>query len=157
MNKQGIIPIIAIIAGLLAIGGIAGVYTYVMNNQSTLEPAVEEARAERAADAQQNGYPDLWAEAGLPEYPNGTLTKIREGRHLADGVQVTFETTDPMATIKSFWDAELGALGLTEANTLPGNDYALLTRYTNGNKSLSLQITRIGESAEYKVYMQYHE
>lgn len=155
-NKKGLIPIIAIIAGLLALGGIGAVYLYVMSNQATLEPAVEEAREERAAEAQANGYPDLWAVAGLPEYPNGELTKTRQGRDLSEGAQVTVETSDAMATVTSFWDGEMASRGFTQSG-FPGNEFATMVRYENGSKLMTLQFTKIGDGPNNKMLLIYRE
>ena len=156
-NSRGSIPIIAIIAGLVAIGGVAAVYNYVMTNESTLAPIIEESKTERAEIAQENGYPALWAEAGLPEYPNGTLTKTREGRNLNDGIQVTLTTSDSNSVIKTFWDNEITSLGFTESPGFPGNEFAIVAQYKNGSRSLTLQITRIDDGPNNKVYLQYHE
>ncbi len=155
--KKGSVSIIAIIAGIVAIGGVVALVAYVNNNQSDIEVMVDESRAERAEIAQENGYPDLWIEAGLPEYPNGDLTKTREGSNLSDGVQVTVETGDSMSTIETFWDTSIMSFGFTKNPGFPGTDYATLLGYSNGSKSLTVQITKIDEGPNNKIYLQYHE
>ena len=157
INNRGIIPIIAIIAGLVALGGVGAVLFYIQNNQATLEPAVEEARQERAEMAQENGYPSLWADAGLPEYPNGDLTKTRQGRNLSEGAQVTLETSDSMSDVILFWDSEMASLGFTSPAGMPGNEYATMKRYENGSKILTLQVTKIGETTNNKMHLMYRE
>ena len=154
---RGVIPIIAIIAGLVALGGAGAVLTYIMNNEATLRPAVEEARSERAAQAQAYGYPSLWVGAGLPEYSNGSLTKTREGRNLNEGVQVTIETSDPMLTVTSFWKDEMIGRGFSVAPGFPGTEYATMITYKSGTKTLKLTITKIGEGPNNKIHAVYAE
>jgi hypothetical protein len=156
-QTQGSVPIIAIIAGLVALGGVGLVLSYIMNNEPTLAPIVEEVKDERAAQAQEDGYPSLWIEAGLPQYPNGSLTKTRQGRDLADGVQVTLETTDAFSAVASYLDTEMSSLGFAVQPGFAGTEYATMIRYASGPKILSVTMTKIGEGPMNKIHFQYQE
>ena len=156
MNNRGIIPIIAIIAGVMAVGGVLGLLAYLMNNEPTLSTAVNEARTERAQQAQISGYPSLWVSAGLPQYSNATLTKTRQGSNLSEGVQVTLETSDQMSAIISYWNTQMSNRGFTQSG-FPGTEYATMVRYTNGTKLLTLQVTKIGSGSNNKIHANYHE
>lgn len=101
LNNKGFGPLVVIIAVIFVFGGALAVVTFMNNNQAEIEEAVEESQ-EAYEDQLTPGYPDLYTEAGLPEYPNGTITKKREGRDLEDGVQVTIESSDNILTAKAF-------------------------------------------------------
>ena len=129
-----------IILGLFALGGAVAVVSYVQDNQ----PPTQD-------------YPSLYLEAGLPHYPNATLTKKRQGDNMADGVQVTLETTDNIETIKSFFDQELGSSGF-DLPIVPGeSDVAYFGIYSQGDKKLNLQITKLEDSSNYKIHVLYSE
>jgi len=157
-NQRGAAAIVWIIVALFAVGGGAAVMSYVNNNQAGIQQQVDEAEQEQTA--QDTGeYPNLWTEANMPEYPNGTVTKSREGRNLEDGVQVTFETSDDIATIKAFYDLEMSNREFDPPSSLPGasTEYASYAQYTRGSALFTLSITRIGESTNYKVLVKYVE
>ncbi len=156
--RRGVLhPVILLIVGIFLVGGAFAAMNYINNNQTELETLVEESEQEYEASI-GGEYPDLYLEAGLPEYPNGTIVKKREGRDLSDGVQVTWETDDSMAAAKGFFDTELGNIGFaSQPNALPLNDYAYLGVYNNGSKRFSLQITLIENTTSYKVHVVYSE
>lgn len=157
-NQRGAVAIVWIIVALFVVGGGVAVMSYVNNNQAGIQQQVDEAEQEQAA--QNTGeYPGLWAEANMPEYPNGNVAKSREGRNLEDGVQVTFETSDDIATIKAFYDLEMSNRGFDPPSSLPGasTEYASYAQYTRGSAQFTLSITRIGESTNYKVLVKYVE
>ena len=153
---QASVSFVAIIIGFFVIGGASAAIIYVMNNQGVIGSEVDEVQEERAEQAQEDGYPSLWMAAGLPEYPNGELTKTREGNDLIDGVQVTIETSDSMETVTLFWDSEMTSRGFISAG-FPGTEYATLVQYSTGTKIMSLQVTKIDDGPMNQIHIQYHE
>jgi hypothetical protein len=156
-DQRGVAAIVWIIVALFVVGGSVAVMSYVNNNQADIQQQVDEAEQEQVA--QNTGeYPNLWAEANMPEYPNGNVTKSREGRNLEDGVQVTFETSDDIATIKAFYDLEMPNRGFNLPSSPPAaSEYASFAIYTRGNTQFTLSITKIGESTNYEVLVKYVE
>ena len=133
---RGLAPIL-IFVGIFALGGIVA--------------------GDAAAQEQSDGYPSLYIQSGMPKYPNGTLTKTRQGRNLSEGAQVTIETSDSMTTIKGFFDSELANRGLTDTMGLPVNEFSTMAIYKDGSKRFSLTITRIGNGPNYKIQISYRE
>ena len=74
----------------------------IQNNKEGIIEKAKESRGKRAEEAQKNGYPEIWINANLPEYPNGKLTKVR-----ASMGQITLETNDDLNVVKEFFDKEM--------------------------------------------------
>lgn len=155
-NEKGVSAIVLIIIAVFVLGGAAAAVYYVQSNQSGIEDAVEEARDEQASQTSDE-LPSLYAQAGLP-VPDGTITKKRQGRDLSDGVQVTWETSDSIVSVKSFFDTEMTSRGFTlPSSNIPVNEFSYLGIYKNGDKQFTLTITKIGDTATKKIHVNYHE
>ena len=155
-NEKGVSAVVLIIIAVFVLGGATAAVYYVQSNQSGIEDAVEEARDEQASQTSDE-LPSLYTQAGLP-IPNGTMTKKRQGRDLSDGVQVTWETSDSMANVKSFFDTEMTSRGFTlPSNNVLINEFSYLGIYKNGDKQFALTITKIGDTATNKIHVNYHE
>src|SRR5665811_315530 len=102
-DQEGLAAIVLVIIAVFVIAGTSAAVFYIYNNQSDIEPQVIQAQEQEQSQLTQD-YTDLWTQAGLPEYPNGTITKKREGRDLNDGVQITFTSPDTKDMIKSFYN-----------------------------------------------------
>ncbi len=156
-NQRGVSTIIAIIVAIFIIGGAAVVVIYINNNQTDIEQVVEESQSDQAAQTSSD-LPSLYTQAGLPEYPNGAITDKREGNDLVDGVQVTWETSDTIETVKSFFDTELTNIGFDlPSSSVPASEYAYFGIYTDESKKFTLQIIKIGETSNNKIHVNYHE
>ncbi len=154
---RGAIPIIAIIAFLIALGGVGAVLMYANSNQAELEGEVADVRAERAQQAQEGGYPSVWVEDGLPEYPGATITKAREGRSHAWGAQITLETTDSLADVKAYFDTEMTARGFVDAFNYPANEFSAMAQYRKGQATLGLQAAKVGDGPKKKITLIYSD
>ncbi len=157
-NQRGTSTIIiVIIVALFVIGGTVAVVSYINNNRSEIEQVAEEAAQEQSTQMIDE-YPDLYLQAGLPQYPNGELTEKRQGGNLNDGVQVTIETEDSIETVKSFFDTEMGNRGFTlSSDTASTNELTYLGIYTKGNKKFTLTITKIKDTSNNKIHINYSE
>jgi len=159
MNKiiytRGAIPIVAIIAGLIALGGVGAVLMYVNSNKSMLEGEVAEVRAERADQAQSGGYPSVWIQDNLPQYPGAKLTKTREGTSNAWGAQVTFETEDSLVDVQAYMITEMTARGYTKLMNLPANGFAFISQFKKGQAVFNAQGAKVGEGTTKKIILIY--
>ena len=155
-NRKGVSSIVLIIVGVFVLGGAAVAVYYIQGNRPEIEEAVD-AGQEQQASQTTSDLPSLYTQAGLP-VPNGTVTKKRQGRNLSDGVQVTWKTSDSIATVKAFFDTEMSSRGFTLPSVnLPVNEFSCFAIYKKDNKSLTLQVTRIGSTTDNKIHVQYHE
>ncbi|GMR18988.1 MAG: hypothetical protein BMS9Abin34_111 [Patescibacteria group bacterium] len=145
-NRQGLSFIIILIV-LAAIAGTVAVALNFFGGSSVSD----------LPQSDSSTLPNLYTQAGLPVYPNGTVTDSRQGDILQAGVQVTWETSDDMATITSFFDSEMISRGFTSTDVLPGNEFASYAVYTDGNKRFSLTVTKIGETSDNKIHVVYSE
>ncbi len=155
MYTRGAIPIIAIIAFLVALGGVGAVLMYANSNQTELEGEVAEVREEGAQQAQAGGYPSVWVEENLPQYPGAELTKTREGKSNAWGAQVTFETTDSLADVQSYFVAEMTNRGYASLMSIPANDFSFISQFRNGDAVFNTQGAKIGDGPKKKVILIY--
>jgi len=157
-NQRGISTIIiVIIVALFVIGGAVAVIAYINNNQSDIQDVVEEAVQEQSQQMTDE-YPDLYLQAGLPQYPNSELTKKRQGSNLNDGVQVTIETQDSIETAKSFFDTEMENRGFALPNDIASaNEFAYFGIYKDGNKKFTITITKIEDTSNNKIHINYSE
>jgi len=154
-DQEGIAHLVLIIVAIFVVGGIIAVMAYVNSHQSSIQTEVSNSQSQQAA--QNNGaYPDLWAQAGLPEYPNGEVTDKRQGRDLADGVQVTVQTSDSLSVVSSFYETKLGNLGLIKQGNPPANELTYFAIFKNGNKQISLTLTK-NDDGTTKIHGNYHE
>lgn len=110
-SKHIIVIVILIVLSVLVFFG--GVAYFAINYLS--KPVLtkeQQALIELAKDIEV--YPDAYISAGLPQYPNGELISLsKKTDTVNDGINVTVNTNDDLATIAKYYDDELVAKGWT--------------------------------------------
>jgi hypothetical protein len=154
-DQKGLAAIVLIIATVFVVAGVSAVVIYINNNQSSIEPQVDQSQQQQQSQLTQD-YPSLWIQAGLPEYPNGTVTKKDEGRNLNDGAQVTFTTSDTKDTVKAFYDTEMANRGFDLPATPDPSSTTYFGIYKKGSAQFTLQITTDDDGTR-KVLVKYVE
>lgn len=154
-NQKGIAHIVLIIIAIFVVGGAIAAVAYSNSNQSDIQTEVDNSQAQQAAQ-NDGSYPDLWAQAGLPEYPNGEVVDKRQGRNLVDGVQVTVQSSDSIADASGFYETKLGDLGLAKQGSPPATELSYFAIFKDGNKQISLTITK-NDDGTTKIHGNYHE
>ena len=153
--NRGAIPIIAIIAGLIALGGVGAILMYANNNKEMLEGEVADVRAERTTQAQSNGYPSVRVQDNLPQYPEAKLTKTREGTSNAWGAQVTFETDDSLADVQAYLVDEMTSRGYNGLMSIPANGFAFINQFKKGEAVFNAQGAKLGDGPTNKIILIY--
>ena len=156
MNKQkGFAALILVIVAVFVVGGAIAAVVFINNNQSSIQQEVNESESQQAAQ-NDGSYPSLWDQASLPHYAGAEVTDKLQGRNLVDGVQVTLKTTDNLATVSTFYESALPALGLIKQGNPPSNDTTYFAVFKNGNKQFSLTLTT-NDDGTIKIHGNYHE
>ncbi len=119
------------------------------SNKEAIKKIVDKSRQKRSAEAQKKGYPTLWTNDHLPEYPSGKLLKIR-----AELGQITLETKDDLEKVKKYYDDEMSKLNFSNHNMV-NNDFIFMSSYTNGQKKLRLQATKQKDTGLTKIELKY--
>lgn len=110
-SKHIIVIVFVIVLGVLVFfGGIA--YFAIKYLSKPVLTKEQQAVVELAKDIEV--YPDAYISAGLPQYPNGELISLsKKTDTVNEGINVTVNTNDDLATIAKYYDDELVAKGWT--------------------------------------------
>ena len=108
-SKHIIVIVFVIVLGVLVFfGGIA--YFAIKYLSKPVLTKEQQAVVELAKDIEV--YPDAYISAGLPQYPNGELISLsKKTDTVNEGINVTVNTNDDLATIAKYYDDELVAKG----------------------------------------------
>lgn len=154
-DQRGSAAIVVIIIAVFVVAGASAAILYINSNKTDIEPQVAQSEQQEQSQLTQD-YPDLWDQAGLPEYPNGSISKKDQGRNLNDGVQVTFTTPDTKDAVKAFYNTEMTGRGFEIPATPDSNPTTYFGIYKKGSAQLTLQITPNDDGTS-KVLVKYVE
>ena len=155
-DQRGIAALILIIVGVFVVGGAVAALAYINANQTNISDQVDQAEQQQQAQTSQS-YPDLWAQANLPEYPNATIIDKRQGTGLSDGVQVTFNTSASPADVEAYFDSEMSARGFDTPTSPGATELVYFGIYKKANTQLSVTATVNQDSGATKVHASYVE
>ena len=100
-----------------------------------------------SAIANSLGYPKLYTDANLPQYPGAKLTDTgRQTSSLRDGLKLNLETDDDVQKVSTFFKDEMTKLGWVadKKRRLPAMPVDL-TRFTKDDRYFQITVVRHGD------------
>ena len=157
LNQKGIISVVIIgLVLVLAIGAV--VYKVAFNEDGTVDTTNTDTNATNSLsnpDATAEGYPTLYQQYNLPEYPGATLDYDgRTADNLSDGISLRLTTPDDVLDVGAFYASAFASLpGWTYTPPNFSNNilYGATANKANENLRFQLTVTKLPDHTQISI------
>lgn len=104
-------------------------------------------------DSQGESYPQLYADASLPVYPNSWITnKGKQHDSLEEGIKLKLRSIDPMESIIAFYELQMGQRGWVSPTDAPEDvEGFYVNKFINGPESVTFTIEDQGATVSISI------